>query len=172
MGAGVRHPLYAEKLKKQEKKFNYAQEQAARAEILLAEDQGYKPFLFYFNHNVTVILYCKKLQRFDYNNHHYIFKRFCRGLVVGDDVKTTTVHQRIIAQSVDIAAASKIFELELEFGPYRAKYSRNGRHLLLGSKRGHLAAFDWITKKLHYEINVMESIHDIRQVFESHSIQI
>ncbi|KOB56560.1 WD repeat-containing protein 46, partial [Operophtera brumata] len=111
MGAGVRHPLYAEKLKKKEKRINFAQDQAARTEILLAEDQG--------------------------------------GLVVGDDVKTTTVHQRIIAHSVDIAAASKIFELELEFGPYIAKYSRNGRHLLLGSKRGHLAAFDWITKKLH-----------------------
>ncbi|KOB76565.1 WD repeat-containing protein 46 [Operophtera brumata] len=122
MGAGVRHPLYAEKLKKKEKRINFAQDQAARTEILLAEDQG--------------------------------------GLVVGDDVKTTTVHQRIIAHSVDIAAASKIFELELEFGPYIAKYSRNGRHLLLGSKRGHLAAFDWITKKLHCEINVMESIHD------------
>lgn len=40
IGAGVRHPLYAEKLRKKEKKFKYAQEQAARAEILLTEDQG------------------------------------------------------------------------------------------------------------------------------------
>lgn len=37
---GVKHPLYAAKLKKKEKKINYAQEQAARAEILLTENQG------------------------------------------------------------------------------------------------------------------------------------
>lgn len=40
-GKGVRHPLYAAKLKKKENKYKYAQEQAARAEILLTEDQGY-----------------------------------------------------------------------------------------------------------------------------------
>lgn len=37
---GVVHPLHALKLQKKEKKHNYAQEQAARAEILLTEDQG------------------------------------------------------------------------------------------------------------------------------------
>lgn len=87
---------------------------------------------------------------------------YSRGLEVDEDVKTTAISQKIIAENVDISAATKIFELNLDFGPYRAKYSRNGRHLLLGSKKGHLAAFDWVTKKLHFEINVMESIHDIR----------
>ncbi|KAJ0180380.1 hypothetical protein K1T71_003784 [Dendrolimus kikuchii] len=84
------------------------------------------------------------------------------GITIDDeDGKTTAISQKIIAENIDIAAATKIFELNLDFGPYRAKYSRNGRHLLIGSKKGHLAAFDWITKKLHFEINVMESIHDI-----------
>lgn len=78
------------------------------------------------------------------------------------DNRTTGITQKVIADNVDITAASKIFDLDLAFGPYQAKYSRNGRHLLLGSKKGHLAAFDWITKKLHFEINVMESIHDVR----------
>lgn len=40
IGKGVRHPLHAEKLKKKEKKYDFAQEQAARAEILLTEGQG------------------------------------------------------------------------------------------------------------------------------------
>ncbi|XP_072943742.1 WD repeat-containing protein 46 [Epargyreus clarus] len=122
-GKGVRHPLYAVKLKKKERKISYAQDQAARAEILLTEDQGY--------------------------------------LEVDEDERTTGISQKFIADNVDITAATKIFELNLDFGPYRAKYSRNGRHLLLGSKKGHLAAFDWVTKKLHCEMNVMESIHDI-----------
>ncbi|XP_059050148.1 WD repeat-containing protein 46 [Achroia grisella] len=123
LGKGVRHPLYAAKLKKRERKYNYAEEEAARAEILLTEESGF--------------------------------------LDVGKGRKTTTITQDIIAKNVDIAAATKIFDLKLDFGSYRAKYSRNGRHLLLGGRKGHLAAFDWFTKKLHFEINVMESIHDI-----------
>ncbi|KAL0893697.1 hypothetical protein ABMA27_013848 [Loxostege sticticalis] len=119
----VKHPLHAAKLRKRENKLHYAQKQAARAEILLTEQQG--------------------------------------SLQVDEDAKTTAISQKIIAENVDIAAATKIFELNLDFGPYRAKYSRNGRHLLIGSQKGHLAAFDWVTKKLHCEINVMESIHDI-----------
>lgn len=122
-GKGVKHPLYSIKFKRKENKHKYAQEQAARADILLTEDQGF--------------------------------------LEVDEDNRTTGITQKVIVDSVDITAATKAFELNLDFGPYQAKYSRNGRHLLLGSNKGHLAAFDWVTKKLHFEINVMESIHDI-----------
>lgn len=91
-----------------------------------------------------------------------IIQLFFRFLEVDEDNRTTGITQKVIAENVDITAATKIFELNLDFGPYQAKYSRNGRHLLLGSRKGHLAAFDWVTKKLHFETNVMESIHDIR----------
>ncbi|KAF8773754.1 WD repeat-containing protein 46 [Argiope bruennichi] len=75
---------------------------------------------------------------------------------------TYRIQQQDIAKEVDITSASKLFSLSLtEFGPYKLNYSRDGRHLLLGGYRGHVAAMDWATKRLLCEINVMESIHDI-----------
>ncbi|XP_076069938.1 WD repeat-containing protein 46-like isoform X1 [Oratosquilla oratoria] len=75
---------------------------------------------------------------------------------------SSRITQQEIREAVDITTAAKSFDLTLhEFGPYKHQYTRNGRHLLIGGKKGHLAAFDWLTKNLHFEINVMESIHDI-----------
>ncbi|KAK0179513.1 hypothetical protein PV327_005258 [Microctonus hyperodae] len=84
------------------------------------------------------------------------------GYLISDIGETTTqFNQSAITSQVDITSASKHFELDLEFGPYRLKYTRNGRHLLLGGRKGHVAAIDWVTKRLECELNVMESVHDI-----------
>lgn len=78
----------------------------------------------------------------------------------GDD--TYRVKQQDITSAVDITSAAKSFSLYLkDFGPYKINYSRDGRHLLLGGYRGHVAAFDFVTKRLLCEINVMKSVHDL-----------
>ncbi|ALC48657.1 CG2260 [Drosophila busckii] len=85
------------------------------------------------------------------------------GVLEPDEEEVTAGYrQSEIANNVDLQSAAKHFQLKLDFGPYTMRYTKNGRHLLLGGRRGHIAAFDWVTKKLHCEFNCMESISDVQ----------
>ncbi|XP_059189327.1 WD repeat-containing protein 46 isoform X2 [Centropristis striata] len=86
------------------------------------------------------------------------------GFLEGDEGEDTcTISQEDIADAVDITSGAKYFNLTLsQFGPYRADYSKTGRQLLLGGRRGHVACIDWQSKQLMCEINVMETINDVK----------
>ncbi|PWN48850.1 BING4CT-domain-containing protein [Violaceomyces palustris] len=82
--------------------------------------------------------------------------------------RTYRVTQSQVRDNVGIETATKAFELNLDggngghgLGPYRTDYTRNGRHLLIGGRKGHLAAFDWQSGKLSCEIHVRETVRDV-----------
>lgn len=77
--------------------------------------------------------------------------------------KTFKVTQKQLIPNLPISAASKSFELKLDhFGPYSIDYTRNGRHLLIGGRKGHVASFDWRAGKLSCELQLKETIRDVK----------
>lgn len=77
--------------------------------------------------------------------------------------RTFKFRQSDIVKHVDSLSAEKAFSLQLDtFGPYDFNYTRNGRHLLLGGRKGHLATFDWRTAKLGCEFHVKETVRDVQ----------
>ncbi|KAJ2004245.1 putative U3 small nucleolar RNA-associated protein 7 [Coemansia thaxteri] len=80
----------------------------------------------------------------------------------GEMERTFKVTQDQLADSLDINTRAKIFDLKLnEFGPYAMDYTTNGRHLLIGGRKGHLATMDWRSGKLGAEFHVRETIRDV-----------
>lgn len=80
--------------------------------------------------------------------------------------RTFKVRQDQLKDMVDLQSAKKIFDIKLSEadGPFRARYTRNGRHVLLGGEQGgQLAGFDWQSGKLRFEMNLEagEVVHDI-----------
>ncbi|KAF8944317.1 Small subunit (SSU) processome component [Haplosporangium gracile] len=75
--------------------------------------------------------------------------------------KTYQLSQRSLAKEVDVATSHKMFNLDLKFGPYALNYTRNGRHLLIGGRKGHVAAFDWQAGRLGCELQLRETVRDV-----------
>lgn len=73
------------------------------------------------------------------------------------------MRQDEITQSAGAETAQKRFDLALtEAGPYVFDYSRNGRELLLGGRKGHVATMDWREGTLGCEINLGENVRDVK----------
>lgn len=77
--------------------------------------------------------------------------------------RTYKVRQDEILSGVAVETATKRFELKLEdMGPYVFDYSRNGRDLLLGGRKGHIATMDWREGKLGCERQLGEIVRDVK----------
>ncbi|KAF3121879.1 Small subunit (SSU) processome component [Orbilia oligospora] len=82
--------------------------------------------------------------------------------------KTYHFSQKDLQKELDIGTAKKGFELKLPtFGPYCIDYNRNGTDLLLGGRKGHVAAFDWRSSSLHTELQLNETIRDVKWLHNS-----
>eukprot|EP01027_Heterolobosea_sp_BB2_P011098 GEZU01016187.1.p1 GENE.GEZU01016187.1~~GEZU01016187.1.p1 ORF type:complete len:599 (-),score=183.77 GEZU01016187.1:230-1984(-) len=82
---------------------------------------------------------------------------------IENNIDTTKLTQEEIVANVDVSSAKKAFDLKLTtLGPYQIDFSRNGRHLAIGGCKGHLAAFDWQSKELYFELELKQTIRDVK----------
>ncbi|KAK6200322.1 component of small subunit processosome [Scheffersomyces amazonensis] len=77
--------------------------------------------------------------------------------------KTFKFQQQDIEQVLDEQTVNKKFELNLpKLGPYQIDYSRNGRDLLLGGIKGHVASIDWRKGAMNCELFLNETVHAVK----------
>ena len=101
--------------------------------------------------------------------------------VEGEMERTWRVGQEEIVKGAGQEAARGRREWKLDGGPYKARYTRNGRcvefgtssrrflslccrHLAIAGRNGHVATFDWMTGTLHSELQLQETCRDITYV--------
>ncbi|CAM6104989.1 unnamed protein product [Calypogeia fissa] len=77
--------------------------------------------------------------------------------------QTRNFSQQAIVNEVDISSARKAFDLTLpDLGPYTLDYTLNGRYLALAGRKGHLAIMDWKQARLIMELQVKETVRDVK----------
>lgn len=76
--------------------------------------------------------------------------------------KTYKFRQDALKKAVDVSTAQKAFELNLDFGSYKCDFSRNGKYLLLGGRKGHITSMDWKSGRLACEHHVNETVKAVK----------
>lgn len=72
----------------------------------------------------------------------------------GPRERTFFMTQQALKPQVSLQAQNKMFSLQLERGPYRLDYTRNGRHMLCGGEGGEFASFDWQAGRLGCQVDL------------------
>ncbi|KAK1666321.1 hypothetical protein QYE76_054480 [Lolium multiflorum] len=76
--------------------------------------------------------------------------------------KTYRYNQQSIVQEVDISSSKKPFDMILPvLGPYTLEYTSNGRYMIVGGRKGHIAMMDMLNMDLIKEFQVRETVHDV-----------
>lgn len=76
--------------------------------------------------------------------------------------RTYKVTQREIIASVPLSSAQQSWSRELtQFAPYAVRFARNGRHLLLGGRRGHVVMMDALRMRNVTELHLRDSVRDV-----------
>eukprot|EP00457_Paulinella_chromatophora_P003678 gb/GEZN01003686.1/.p1 GENE.gb/GEZN01003686.1/~~gb/GEZN01003686.1/.p1 ORF type:complete len:626 (-),score=104.09 gb/GEZN01003686.1/:169-2046(-) len=77
--------------------------------------------------------------------------------------RTWQIKQQALKPHLDRRSAKKIFSLDLPtYGPYKLDYTQNGRWLLLAGRRGHTVLMDWMEMKLSTELQLRETVRDVK----------
>ncbi|CEM02401.1 unnamed protein product [Vitrella brassicaformis CCMP3155] len=83
--------------------------------------------------------------------------------------RTYKFSQQDIEANLDVGSRQKLFDLRLSYGPYTMDFARNGRHLLFGGEKGHIALLDCHTMKSLFDINVRETVRAV-QVLQNYTM--
>lgn len=76
--------------------------------------------------------------------------------------KTYRFSQEDILTEVDLLSSRKPFDMILPvLGPYNIGYTSNGRYMLVGGRKGHLAMMDMLHMDLIKEFEVRETVRDV-----------
>ena len=75
---------------------------------------------------------------------------------------TSKVTQERLKPLLPSYNASLMYDLSLPFGPYSVDYTRNGANLVMAGRQGHIALMQWKKHKLLTEINVKETVKDVK----------
>jgi len=80
-----------------------------------------------------------------------------------DRERTLKVKQKDLTGMLGEQNAQSVFDLNLkDFGPYKSMdFTSNGKHVLIGSKKGHVAMLNWKNKELICEFQTKQLIRDV-----------
>ncbi|XP_006645574.1 probable U3 small nucleolar RNA-associated protein 7 [Oryza brachyantha] len=80
-----------------------------------------------------------------------------------DDLeKTYRYKQESVVKEVDLLSSRKPFDMILPLlGPYTLGYTGNGRYMVVGGRKGHIAMMDMLNLELIKEFQVRETVRDV-----------
>jgi len=87
-----------------------------------------------------------------------------------DRERTLKVSQNQLTNMLGVQNAHQVFDLNLkDFAPYKSlDFTQNGKHLLIGSKKGHIALIDWKNKDLKCEFQTKQLVRDVHFLQDEH----